>query len=282
MDDNARAPAGYCRSRTFEARRDAGAGAAGLAVAIAGTDLLAVAGPLPRVASINVDRRVLAFSFVVSLLTGILFGLAPLLQSMRSDVQPSLKEGGTSSGRGRYTPQKLLVVGEVALAVVLLLGAGLVLRSTLNALNVDPGFEPQNVASFRVVMSAKEFPTGQSVHSFYRRLEERLRLTPGVQAASLTLGGMPKPVGVNKDYLRLMGIRLLQGRFFEEQDTLSAPPVIVIDELLAKARFPGENPRGQPFVIDLPATPPRGLRGPRHVVRAVNHAERLWFETADQ
>ena len=96
----------------------------------------------------------LAFSFVVSLLTGVLFGLAPLLQSMRSDVQASLKEGGTSSGRGRYTPQKLLVVGEVALAVVLLLGAGLVLRSTLNALNVDPGFEPQNVASFRVVMSA--------------------------------------------------------------------------------------------------------------------------------
>ena len=258
------------------------AGAAGLVVAIAGTDLLAVAGPLPRVAAINVDWRVLAFSFAVSLLTGVLFGLAPLLQSLRSDVQASLKEGGTSSGRGRYTPQKLLVVGEVALAVVLLLGAGLVLRSTLNAINVDPGFEPQNVASFRVVMSAKEFPTGQSVHSFYRRLEDRLRLTPGVQAASLTLGGMPKPVGVNKDYLRLMGIRLLQGRFFGEQDTLSAPPVIVIDELLAKARFPGENPLGKPFVIDLPGTPPRGLEVPRQVVGVVNHVKRFGIETEDQ
>src|SRR6267142_2733201 len=257
-------------------------GAVGLVVAIAGTDLLAVAGPLPRVESINVDWHVLAFSFAVSLLTGVLFGLAPLLQSMRSDVQAFLKEGGTSSGRGRYTPQKLLVVGEVALAVVLLLGAGLVLRSTRNALNVDPGFEPQNVASFRVVMSAKEFPTGQSVHSFYRRLEERLRLTPGVQAASLTLGGMPKPVGVNKDYLRLMGIRLLQGRFFGEQDTLSAPPVIVIDELLAKARFPGENPLGKPFVIDLPGTPPRGLEVPRQVVGVVNHVKRFGIETEDQ
>jgi ABC-2 type transport system ATP-binding protein len=131
-------------------------------------------------------------------------------------------------------------------------------------------------------MSPNEFETGEEVHAFFRRLEDRLRENPAVMGASLTVGNPPKPAIVNRDYFKLMGIRLLGGRFFDSSDTLNSKPVIVIDELLAKARFPGENPIGKSFVIDMPEARATGLGEPREVIGVVNHVKRFGIETDDQ
>ena len=259
-------------------------GAAGLLLAIIGIDLLVLAAPfgLPRVAGIGIDWRVLAFSLGISLLTGLTFGIAPILQALRSDVTTELKEGGTSSIAGHHTVQRIIIIGEVALAMVLLLGAGLIIRSTQKALSENPGFDPRQIWSFAVLISPPDYATASDRRKLIKDLETRFAEQRDVRAVGIGIGGVPKPIAVTPEYLRVMGIRLLKGRFFEERDTLTSKPVIVIDETLAKARFRDEEPIGQSFVINLPGMHELNLDQPREVIGVVNHIQRLGIETDDE
>src|SRR5262249_11308101 len=158
------------------------------------------------------------------------------LQAFRADVQAELKEGGTSSVTTRLKPQAVLVVGEIAISMVLLVGAGLAFHSTKKALSADPGFDPARIWGFRVVMPPAEFPNGMDVRAFSKRIQAGLYALPGVQEVSVTLGGLPKPAAVDENYLRLMGIRLLRGRFVGGEDSRASRLTIVIDDSLARAR----------------------------------------------
>jgi ABC-type multidrug transport system ATPase subunit/ABC-type antimicrobial peptide transport system permease subunit len=262
----------------------AAGGVAGLVVAIIGIDLLVISAPtgLPRIAGVGMDWRVLAFSLSVSLVSGLAFGIIPIWQVLRTNFLSELKEGGTSSVSGRHTTQNVIIAGEFALAIILLLGSGLVLRSTQKALNGNPGFDPKEIWSFGVLISPPDYGTAGERRKLFKELETRFEGTPEVHGASVAIGGLPKPVAVNPKYLRLMGIRLLKGRFFDDRDTQQSPPVIVIDETLARARFRNEDPVGQPFSIDLPGAKAMQLDRPREVIGVVSHIQRLSLETDDE
>src|SRR5262245_40575153 len=261
-----------------------GGGAAGLIVAIICTDLLVVSAPfgLPRITNIGVDWQVMAFSIGVSILSGLVFGSAPILQALRANILGELKEGGTSSIASRHVAQKVIIVVEVALAMVLLVGAGLVLRSTQKALDRDPGFDPKDIWSFAVLVSPPDFSTADERRKLLKDVESKFAQLDGVRAVSAGTGGLPKPIAVDQAYLSLMGIRLLKGRFFDERDSHSEPPVIVIDEMLARARFRDEDPIGKPFIIDLPGVRALQLDRPREVIGVVSHIERLGIESDDE
>jgi putative ABC transport system permease protein len=228
------------------------------------------AGSIPRVADVTIDRNVLAFSLGVSLLTGLLFGLAPAWQAARGGVGAVLKEGGRSStgGGGRWLRSTLLVV-EVALSLVLLVGATLLLRSFANVMNIDPGFRAENVLAFQVGLPRASYPEEHQQIAFFDRLIERLRSTPGVEKAGLiqTLpmrggyvlsfavqGRAPAQPGeelsanhrvVTPDYFQALGIPLRRGRSFSDRDTEKAPMVAVVDEAFVRRHFPGEDPIGR-------------------------------------
>ncbi len=259
-------------------------GVAGVVVAIVAIDLLVISAPvgLPRIAGVGMNWTVLAFSFFISILTGLAFGVAPALQALRAGILSELKDGATSSPASRNIPQKLIIAGEVALAMVLLLSAGLVLRSTQNALNGDPGFDTRNIWSFAVLVSPQDLPTAFERRKLMRDLSAKFSGMADVRAVSAVVGGVPKPVAVDSTYLRLMGIRLVKGRFFDETDAATSPPVIVIDETLARARFRDEDPIGKPFVIDLPGVRALQLDRPREVIGVVSHIKRLGIETDDE
>ena len=259
-------------------------GAIGIVVAIIATDILVISAPigLPRIDGIAIDWQVLVFSLGISLLTALAFSVAPIVQAVRSSILTELKEGGTSSAAARHITQSAIIIVEVALAMVLLLAAGVVLRSTQKALNEDPGFDPKNIWSFAVVISPPEFPTANERRALMRRIETALSGLPEVRNVSAGIGGVPKPIAVDAEYLRLMGLRLLKGRFFEERDSPSAPPTIVIDDVLARARFRDEDPIGKPFVINLPGVCTFQLDRPREVVGVVSHIQRLGIETDDE
>jgi putative ABC transport system permease protein len=247
-------------------------GAPGLLIALWGMDALVAASgdQLPRAAQIGLDMRVLVFTLLVSIITGVLFGLVPAIHSSKTDLNEALKEGGrgTSEGGRRNFLRSVLVTVEVAFAVVLLIGAGLCLRSLWRLQSVDTGITSRNVITFDLgVPEVKYNPAKQS--EFYRQLQSRLAALPGVEAASavmpLPLGnssmsisfeidGQPLPPGqhpssayrtVSLDYFRAMGIRLVKGRDFNEHDTYDAPAVIIINEAYAERFFPGEDPIGK-------------------------------------
>jgi putative ABC transport system permease protein len=252
-----------------------GGGAAGLLLAYWLTRLLGslnstdAIGEMARVATITIDRRVLGFTLLISLLTGLLFGLLPALQLSRPDLNVSLKEGGRSSGpRGRGL-RSALMVSEVALAIVLLVGAGLLIRSFAKLLNVDPGYRAENLLTARISLPPRYRDNSQRVE-FYERLLQRLTALPGVAAAGATShlpltgynlgstlrveGRSPeegeKPLSVpvarvNPDYFRAMGIGLRAGRLFNDADTQGAPGVALLSETLARRLFPSEDPIGK-------------------------------------
>jgi predicted permease len=278
-------------------------GIAGVFLAVAGTKTLigVVPGSLPRASSISVDWRALVFALTASILTGIVFGLAPAWQALRTDVQESLQEGSHGSKLGHRRTQRLLAVAEIALALILLIGARLTLRSMAKLLEVQPGFDSHSVLSFKVFLSPSEYPTGEQVHNFYRHLEEKLRLIPGVEGASMAMGNLPLDGGAHvsfyvsehpkpeaeampsalgyvdaPDYLRVMGIRLLQGRFFDAQDVAALPGVVVIDSTLARTVFPEESPIGKHLVIGLP-----GSDQPLEIVGVVNHVKHWGLDADD-
>jgi predicted permease len=248
-------------------------GAFGLAIAAAGTKLALSALPtgLPRADEISVDLRVVLFTLGVSLVTGLLAGLIPALKTSQRNVTQTLKEGGRGASVGRARAQGVLVAVEMALALVLLIGAGLMIR-TLNALwNVDPGFRAENVTSFRLTLPpSMRNSNPAAIRGALRELHEKIRTTPGVEAVAFSDGavpmqgagdgffwiaGQPKPASgsdmshawdytVEPDYLNVMGIPLKQGRFFTDSDNESAPSVAVIDEALAYKYFKNQDPIG--------------------------------------
>jgi predicted permease len=252
-------------------------GALGLVVAGWGTQAALAVLPttLPRAQEVGLDSRVLIFTLVVSLLTGILSGLAPALKTSQSRLSETLKEGerGSSGGRGRA--QSALVAIEMALALVLLIGAGLMIRSLTALWNVDPGFHPNNVLTFGLSPSPSlRTAKPEAIRTALRDLSDRIGSTPSVVAVSLSAGGVPlqgeddlffwvdgqpKPSSqsemhmalvyrVEPGYLTAMGVPLKQGRFFNNQDDERSQPVVVIDEVFARKYFGDTDPIGKRIV----------------------------------
>jgi putative ABC transport system permease protein len=247
-------------------------GVVGLLLALWGVDVLRRASLdlLPTTADIGLDRTVLFFTFGVSLLTGVLFGLAPALQASKPDLSESLKEGGRSGAEGgaRNRVRSLLVVSEVALSLVLLVGSGLLVRSFLLLRETDTGFRQENLLTMQLSHRVGK-EEGQKAVNFFNAVEEKIRAIPGVEAVAVTDGApllgasesgvkikgrppaepgkMPMTVSywTTPGHLGALGIRLLRGRFIDEHDTLGAQPVAVVDEEFARLYFPGEDPVGQ-------------------------------------
>jgi predicted permease len=247
-------------------------GGFGLLLALWGVDLLTRLLPkdFPRLEDINLDFAVLGFTLLVSLITGIVFGFAPAWQVSKLDVHESLKETarGTSGGLSNRL-RSLFVVAEVALSLVLLVGAGLLFRSFLELQAVNTGFNPQQVLTIRLNPSGTNFREDPQYIAFYKQVEERLRAIPGVETVgainTLPLakgptfgfrieGRPPLPIdrwptanyrNVNPDYFRALSIPIVQGRAFEERDNLSAPMVALINQATADRDFANENPVGK-------------------------------------
>jgi len=257
---------------------------------------------LPRADEIGLDTRVLLFTAAISLLTGVLAGLAPALKTSQWRLSETLKESGRGAGGGRHRAHGVLVAVEVALALVLLIGAGLMIRTLSELWSVDPGFRPDNVLTF-----ALSFPPSmraaspEAKRASLRDLNDRLNSMPGVKAASFLTGaspmqaresvsfwldGQPKPAStsemkqalvyrVEPGYLTAMGIPLKQGRFFTAQDETGTQPVTVIDEVLASQYFPNENPLGK--AINLGDN-----RGPSEIVGVVGHVKQSGLDSDDR
>jgi predicted permease len=248
-------------------------GAVGLLLSFWGLPLITRLLPqdFPRLQEIAIDWRVLSFSLVASVMTGILFGLAPALQSLKADIQEAIKEGGrgTSSGIRKTRLRSALIVSEVALSVVLLAGAGLLFRTFLHLQAVNTGFAPQHVMTFRLSPSGANYRRDADYTSFYDRTVQRISAIPGVEAVG-TINTLPLAKGptfrfriegraaltpdkwpaanyriVSPDYFRAMNVPLLQGRPFTEQDREGAPLVALINEAIARRDFGNENPLGK-------------------------------------
>ena len=247
-------------------------GALGLLLAIWSLDLLVSLKPanLPRLAEINVNHTVFLFTAAVSVLTGVLFGLAPAWQVSKTDLNEGLKESGRGSDAPRrHRMRALLVISEVALSLVLLIGAGLMIRSFSRLLAVDPGFKADHVLSAFVSLPVAKYSKREEQVAFFDRLLERLRNVPGVGAAGIVtdiplyggsstgfdVDGRPPALPgqramtdyrmINSDYFAAMGMRVVKGRAFSGHDTENAPAVVIINETLAARYFAGEDPIGQ-------------------------------------
>lgn len=276
-------------------------GALGVLLAFAGTKLLLayVPGELPRSQNVGIDVRVLLFVVAASVLTGILFGLAPALHSARPELNNALKEGGRGSTGGRHRLQNGLVVVELALALVLLIGAGLTLETIVRLSHVNTGYDTSGSLIFSVALPAGRYASGPNTRAFYKNLLDKLRAIPGVEAVGATddmpmhgddetdfyIAEHPKPLEQNMPlamfytvtpgYLRAMGIRLLRGRSFTDEDTLNAPLVVLIDDAMARILFPHEDPMGKHIILPLP-----GADQPREIVGIVHHIKH-WGPSQD-
>jgi putative ABC transport system permease protein len=246
-------------------------GGLGLFLAVWGVDLLLALAPedLPRVEGGALDARVLGFTVFITLLTGIVFGLVPALQSSRPNLNETLKEGGRGTAAGHHRIRSSLVITEVALALVLLIGAGLLIRSFHRLQQVNPGFNPKNALAVSVSLPQKKYAEDEQQAAFFAQLMEKVSALPGVVAVGATQalpiqgdyvlgfniqGRAPDAPGaepstnyyaVSPDYFKAMGIPLLRGRLFTERDKKDAPKVAIINETMAKKFFPGEDPIGK-------------------------------------
>ncbi|HKC86818.1 MAG TPA: ABC transporter permease [Blastocatellia bacterium] len=243
-------------------------GALGLLFAYWSVRALVAFGPaIPRLSEIDVDGRTLAFTFGVSLLTSLLFGLAPALRASSPDLNESLKEGGRSAGGGSGLTRSALVVVEVALTLALLVGAGLLIKSLWRVTRINPGFDPEGVLTMQVSLPESEYGGNTRKIAFYRRLFERLKSVPGVEVAgmvnNLPMGGVdingqfgvagrPQDQAgyasyrvVSPGYFRAMNISLRTGRYFTEGDSESSEPVAIISQRVADTFFRGEDPLGK-------------------------------------
>ncbi|MFZ0639947.1 MAG: ABC transporter permease [Candidatus Acidiferrales bacterium] len=259
-------------------------GALGLLFANWGLDLLLTLAPpdLPRVHDIFLDRWALGFAVLASLLTGVLFGLAPAFQSFKVDLNNSLKEsvGRATSGAARRRLRSALAVAEIALSLVLLAGAGLLIETFANLLRTNPGFDPRPILVLETWTTGQKFPplpaaataaeeSGRSaaIDQFYRGILTKVQAIPGVQSAAVVGEGLPFEDGgnafvwlpsegesrgisadcrtVSPDYFRTLGIPLLQGRFFSQADTSTSPSVMIVNEAFVREKFPNRNPIGQ-------------------------------------
>jgi len=242
---------------------------------------------IPRLSEANVDLRVLLFTVGASVLTGLLFGLAPALQASRLNLVDALKDGDRGSAGSRQRLRSALVVCEVALTLTLLVGAGLLIQSFLRVMRVDPGFRSDSVLTMQVSVNN---PDGKQVDLFFRQLQENVRGLPGVKSVAVSNGlplagvnhpnyfieGRPLPKNgaapianrytVSPGYFQTMGIELVKGRVFTSQDTPATSLVAVIDEALAQRTFPNEDPIGKRLAQSRDFTPAYEIVGiVRHV-----------------
>jgi putative ABC transport system permease protein len=256
-----------------------GGGALGLLLAAGAIYVLAHGGPagVPRLAQAALDLRVFGFALGVSLVTGILFGLAPGMQASGSGLSMTLKEGGRggTAGRAGRRMRNALAIAEVALAVVVLIGAGLLMRSFIRLRGVDPGFRPAGVLTVRVPLAGGRNAAGERRIAFFKQVTDRIATLPGVRAVGavnvLPLTGLgvgatfavegrlapsaeQRPLGlmrsVNSAYFGAMGIPLVAGRAPADSDTALSPPVIVVNQTLARRFWPGASAMGGRLAID--------------------------------
>ncbi|MFN0122406.1 MAG: ABC transporter permease [Blastocatellia bacterium] len=278
-------------------------GLLGLGIALTGIKLLTniSAIRIPRMHEIGIDWRVLLFTLGVSLLTGILFGLFPALQMSRGNLHDTLKEGGRTGQSGaRGWLRGALVVIEMALALMLLVGAGLLMRSFWRLQQVSPGFQPQGVLSMMIALPANKYPDAAARMNFFRQLMPQLRALPGVESAgaclvvpmsgnnssgSFSIEGRQIPDGQSMPhgdrwqtvagYFETMKIPLRRGRYFTDSDTAAAQPVIVIDETMARKYWPNEDPLGKRISFDRDAA---GQPVWREIVGLVGHVRHQGLE----
>jgi predicted permease len=275
-------------------------GLAGLAIARWGTQAVvaAVPGGLPRMENIGVDGWVLAFTLGVSLLTGIVFGLVPALQVSVTDLHETLKEGSRGSSAGHRRLRNLLVVSEVAAALVLLAGAGLMLRTIWSLGGINPGFDPNQVLTFSMGLSPAATSSSDRILQNFDETVTRIQSVPGVKSAGVSslipmggsdseipfyVDGRPRPTSqgemlwallyaTSPGYLKAMDIPLLRGRYIGPQDMHRGSHVAVIDEVLARTVFPHEDPLGKSIVVaDLSGTLGPDASIPMEIVGIVGH-----------
>ncbi|MBV9924269.1 MAG: ABC transporter permease [Acidobacteria bacterium] len=276
-------------------------GALGLLFATWGVGALssAVSNSVPAVVMQNVrlDARVLVFTLGAALLTGLLFGLVPALQVSKSNVNETLKEGGRSGAEGgsRRRVRSALVVAEVALSLLLLVGAGLLVKSFLNLRQADLGFDPDRVLTMRVALPDARYTENAQIENFYRSLLQRVEALPGVESAGVTIGlpmngGIESGVtvegqevqdakdvtiavnlAVSPGYFKAMKIPLVEGRYFTDGDREGTPRVAVIDEMMAERFFPNESPLGKRIRLGGPPQPGQPAPPWMEIVGVVRH-----------
>jgi predicted permease len=280
-------------------------GGLGLLLAKFGTAAAIAAMPvnMPRAEDIGLDFRVLMFTLCASVAAGIAFGLAPALRASKANVASTLKESGRSLSGMRTPTQSILVAGEMAMALVLLTGAGLMIRTLFVLWHLDPGFNSHNVVEFSVSGPPSFKGSPDAVRAAWRQIHDKLASTPGVEAVSLSWGarplqgdsddgfwivGRPKPplnelpmtleYDVEPDYLKTMQVPLKRGRFFTDGDNEHGAPVAVIDESLAEKYFPGEDPIGH--YLDLNSDPgtPNEVPNPQ-IVGVVAHVNQWGLDS---
>ena len=247
----------------------------GLSLSYGGVRLVQLtnAGGIPRADEIVMDSRVLVFTLVTSLVTGALFGLAPLIPLLVSGISGSLKDtaGSTTGSGGAQVFRRALVVGELAMALVLLIGCGLMVRAFWKLQEVHTGLAADNVITMRVSLPSGTYTDNAKITNFWTRLDERITHLPGVQSAALAYGLAPlRPPNMNdtdiegfvkreggpienvdfyqsvsKDYFATMGIRLMDGRLFDDRDAQGGPPVVIINKSMAMTFWPNQNPIGR-------------------------------------
>ncbi|MFL6227288.1 MAG: ADOP family duplicated permease [Pyrinomonadaceae bacterium] len=259
-------------------------GVFGLLLSVWGVRLLKAFIPenISQAASITVDVKVLAFTLLVSLLTGLVFGLAPATQATKFNLNETLKEGGRDSASGSRGSRirAALVIAEVALSLVLLVGAGLLVNSFLHLRGVDPGFHTDHLLTMNVVLPAQKYADQAHRSAFYDDLLRRVEALPGVKSAAvasqiplirqgdsngIAFEGRPDPAPgqenivatriVSPRYFQTMGIQLLRGRPFGEQDRADAPAAVVVSESMARRYYPGEDPLGKRISFGKPQSP---------------------------
>ena len=270
-------------------------GVVGALLAAAGVAALIRASPpnVPRLSSVAVDGRVLAATFALSLLTGILFGLVPAMRGSGQELKAALAAAGAGAVGRRRSLAGLLVIGDVALALMLLIGAGLMLRSLFGLFAVDPGFDSHHLLAAEISASGPRYREEGKIVAFYQRALERVRSLPGVAAAAVTsqlpLGGDADNYGIHSednpaageaetpsalryevspDYLRTMRISLLAGRNFTEGDRAGSPAVVLVNRTFARRIWPGREPLGRRIHMGEPEDPWRTVVG---VVGDVHH-----------
>lgn len=286
-------------------------GALGLILAYVGLQIILALAPenlsrdaiIARGVNIPIDYRVLVFTLLLSVLTGIIFGLLPALQAMNPNLTKALKEsarGSTDSTRSRRI-RGTLVVSEVALALILLIGAGLMLKSFMHLQSINPGFNSANLLTAQIALPDLKYKEGEQRSAFFQRAMERISALPGVQAAGATtslpmsneswgkqfsIEGRQPPATLDQveaveyrqvtpDYFKAQGVPLLKGRFFTDQDTKNSPDVVIINDAVARTFFPNEDPIGKriwtgpPESLLSPQLLPPGGRFPRMTIVGV-------------
>jgi len=272
-------------------------GVLGFVLAFWGAKVIVALAPdnLPRIKEVSADLRVVSFTLIAALLTGMIFGLIPAWQTSKPNLHDSLKEGTRGVSRRRHYVREALVAAEVALALALLIGAGLMIRSIIRLYQVDAGFDPNHVLTAQLSLPSARYPKVEQRMAFYQQVIARLKALPGVASvagtsaiplsgmeigAGVLIEGRPQADSVDKlpiskveavtvDYFRTLGILLIHGRGFTEQDNKDAPAAVIINETFARRYLPGEDPIGKRLKVGAdPDEPWQSIVG---IVRDIKH-----------